>query len=88
MNSSDRSWWRHPPETAIDRYRNLAEKTRLRLGEPPSLPADPPQRGDRRCVNCRGSRPELAVKNGDPFCSTGCARTWYDQLAASPSISG
>jgi hypothetical protein len=47
MNSSDRSWWRHPPKIAIDRYRNLAEKTRLRLGEPPSLPApatstDPP----------------------------------------------
>jgi hypothetical protein len=82
MNPRDQGWWRTPPETAIEHYGKLAEKARLRLGERPSLLADPPQRGDGRCVNCRGSRPEIAVKNGDPFCSTGCACTWHDQLAS------
>jgi hypothetical protein len=62
MNPRDRGWWRRPPETAIEHYGKLAEKARLRLGERPSLLADPPQRGDGRCVNCRRSRPEIAVK--------------------------
>jgi hypothetical protein len=83
MNPRDRGWWSPPPETAISHYGKLAEEARLRLGERLSLPADPPQRGDGRCVNCRSSRPGIAVKNGDPFCSTGCERTWHDQLADS-----
>jgi hypothetical protein len=83
MNPRDRGWWSPPPETAISHYGKLAEEARLRLGERLSLPADPPQRGDGRCVNCRSRRPGIAVKNGDPFCSTGCARTWHDQLADS-----
>jgi hypothetical protein len=83
MNPRDRAWWRPPPGTAISHYGKLAEEARFRLGERRSLPADPPQRGDGRCVNCRRSRPSFAVKNGDPFCSTRCARTWHDQLADS-----
>jgi hypothetical protein len=81
MNPRDRGGWKPPPDTAIDRYGKLAEEARLRLGEGPSLLADPPRRGDGCCVNCRRGRPEVAVKHGDPFCSTGCARTWHDQLA-------
>ena len=88
MNPRDHSWWKPPPETTSEHYGKLAERARLRLAEPPSLLADPPRRGDRRCVNCRSCLPEIAVKNGDPFCSTECARTWHDQLAASPSIGG
>lgn len=52
---------------------------------PSPLRADPPERRDGRCVNCRGSRPEVAAKNGDPFCSTLCARAWHDQLTGKPS---
>jgi hypothetical protein len=59
----------------------------MRLNEQPALPADPPQRKDGRCVSCRGSRPEVAVKNGDPFCSTSCARAWHGQIEDSPSTS-
>jgi hypothetical protein len=51
--------------------------------------ADPSRRRDGRCSGCGGERPEVAVKNGDPFCSTGCARGWHDQLAnPSPSTGG
>jgi hypothetical protein len=81
MNSRDRSWWKPPPETMIQHYGKLAEEARLRLGERPSLLADPPRRGDGRCVNCRRGRSEIAVKDGDPFCSTECAHTWHDPLA-------
>jgi hypothetical protein len=88
MRPRDRSWWNHPPETAINRYGKLAEETRMRLGEHASLSVDPPQRRDGRCASCRDSRPEIAVRNGDPFCSTRCARFWHDQLAGSPSIGG
>jgi hypothetical protein len=89
MRPRDGSWWDQPPEAAIkNRYGNLAEDTRMRLGDQPSLRADPPHRRDGRCVNCHTSRPEIAVKNGDPFCSTHCARIWHDQIAESPSSGG
>jgi hypothetical protein len=82
MNPRDRGWWRRPPETAIEHYGKLAEKARLRLGERPSLLADPPQRGDGRCVNLPQKPPRDRSQNGDPFCSTRCACTWHDQLAS------
>lgn len=84
----DHSWWSPPPETAISHVGKLAEKARMRLEEQPSIRADPRGRRDGRCVSCRSSRSEVAVKNGDPFCSTACARDWHRQLAASPSTSG
>jgi hypothetical protein len=77
---SDRGRWNPPPETGADRLSSLAETARLRLGEHPWIRADPPDRKDGRCAHCRGERPEVAVKNGDPFCSTACARGWHDQL--------
>jgi hypothetical protein len=88
MNPRDHSWWKPPAETKSEHYGKLAERARLRLSEQPSLRADPPRRADGRCVNCRRDRPVIAVKDGDPFCSNECARTWHDQLAASPSIGG
>jgi hypothetical protein len=86
MNPRDRVWWRPSPETAIDHYGRLAEEARIRLRERPALLVDPSRRRDGRCVICRSSRPEFAVKHGDPFCSTRCARIWHDQLADSSSI--
>jgi hypothetical protein len=54
-----------------------------------SIRADPSRRRDGRCSGCGGERPEVAVKNGDPFCSTSCARGWHNQLAnPSPSTGG
>jgi hypothetical protein len=54
-----------------------------------SIRADPPPRRDGHCPCCGSERPDVAVKNGDPFCSTGCARGWHDQLAnPSPSTGG
>jgi hypothetical protein len=88
MNPRDRGWWSAPPDTSISRYGNLAEETRVRLGGQRSLRADPAQRRDGCCANCRGDRPEVAVKNGDPFCSTGCARAWHEHTADSPSAGG
>jgi len=38
---------------------------------------DPEPRRDGKCVVCRGERPERAIKEGDPFCKTECARAWY-----------
>lgn len=43
--------------------------------------ADPSPRRDGRCPCCGSERPDVAVENGDSFCSTGCARGWHDQLA-------
>jgi hypothetical protein len=59
------------------------------LGNQRPIRADPSGRRDGRCSCCGGERPEVAVKNGDPFCSTGCARRWHDQLGSpSPSTGG
>jgi hypothetical protein len=89
MSPKGRSeWWLPAPKAATDRYRDLAETTRLRMGLQSPLRADPRERKDGCCVNCRGSRPEVAIKSADPFCSTRCARTWHDQLTESPSTGG
>jgi hypothetical protein len=85
MNQPGRGRWNAPPDTSVNRLGNLAEETRLRLGGQGSFQSDPPLRRDGCCANCRSSRPEVAVKNGDPFCSTGCARTWHSQSAGSPT---
>jgi len=72
----------HPPpslDKETDRLTTLAEQTRLRLGQQPQIGIDPSRRKDGRCAQCRGERPEVAVKNQDPFCSTTCARDWHDQ---------
>lgn len=39
-----------------------------------------------RCTCCGSERPEVAAKNGDPFCSTACARGWHGQVG-NPSSS-
>src|SRR5262249_52494882 len=89
MRPRDGSWWNEPPDAAIkNHHAKLAQDTRMRLGEQPSVRNDPPQRRDGYCVNCGSSRPEIAIKNGDPFCSTQCARDWHDQLVDSPSSGG
>jgi hypothetical protein len=76
----DHGWWTPPPESPINHYAMLAERARRRLGEQPSMQADPPQGADGRCAECGAPRPEVAIKNADPFCSTPCARSWHDQL--------
>lgn len=38
---------------------------------------DPPTRADGFCYVCRGTRPAIALKHDDPFCSGGCARLHY-----------
>ena len=58
------------------------------LANQPPIRPDPSRRRDGRCSSCGNERPEVAVKNGDPFCSTGCARGWHNQLASSPSTGG
>src|SRR4029453_2176725 len=73
----DHGWWTPPP---INHVAKLADRTRERLGEQTSLPADPPQRDEGRFAEWGAPRPEVAVKNGDPLCSTPCARSWHDQL--------
>jgi hypothetical protein len=87
LQSHGRGQW-HPspsPDKEADRLTTLAESTRMRLGhQQPQIRSDPPDRDDGRCVNCRGERPEIAVRNHDPFCSTVCARGWHDQTADSP----
>lgn len=42
---------------------------------------DPPTSGDGGCYVCQRKRPVVAVKHGDPFCSTECARVWHSKLA-------
>jgi len=84
---SDRDW-STPADEAKAHSARLAEETRQRIGGQPALPDNPPQRRDGSCVSCGGDRSEIAVKNGDPFCSTGCAKDWHGQLADSPSTSG
>jgi hypothetical protein len=89
---NQRGRWHPPPssdkaEKEVDRLTTLAEMTRMRLGQQQQqqqLRTDPPDRKDGRCVQCRGERPEIAVKNGDPFCSTACARDWHDRALGSP----
>ena len=56
------------------------------LGHQRPIRADPSPRRDGRCPCCGSERPDVAVKNGDPFCSTGCARGWHDQLATPEPI--
>ncbi len=46
----------------------------------PPLKANPPVQSDGRCVCCGGARPEVALRSGDPFCSSKCAREWHNQL--------
>ena len=57
----------------------------MRLDKQPPIRTDPPQRKDGRCTECGEDRPDVAVKNGDPFCSSVCARIWHDQLVDSPT---
>jgi hypothetical protein len=38
---------------------------------------EPRVRKDGRCLACGEERPPVAVGNGDPFCSTACARTYH-----------
>ncbi len=49
------------------------------------VPVDPPVRSDGRCTMCGGLRFHrpmkalyMAALAGDPFCSTECARAWWD----------
>lgn len=30
-----------------------------------------------KCKVCKADLPEIAIKNNDPFCSTGCAKQFY-----------
>lgn len=38
---------------------------------------DPPLRSDGGCAVCEKPRPEIAVKNLDPFCSAVCCRAYH-----------
>jgi hypothetical protein len=87
---NERGRWHPPPspdkaDKEVDRLSALAVTTRMRLGQQqPQVRTDPPDRKDGRCVQCRGERPEIAVKNQDPFCSTACARDWHDLTDLAP----
>jgi hypothetical protein len=61
--------------------------SRARVDQRSSPRADPATRRDGRCPCCGRERPEVAVKNDDPFCSTGCARSWHEVASSSPSTS-
>ena len=54
-----------------------------RLTSVPMAPmrGDPPIREDGRCFKCNKPRPKVAERNFDPFCSTECARWWWEQPA-------
>jgi hypothetical protein len=39
---------------------------------------DPKPLKGGRCASCGGALPPTSVTHGDPFCSTGCARIWFD----------
>lgn len=41
------------------------------------LVADPPARRGGRCATCGQPLPDLAVKAGDPFCTTDCCRRYH-----------
>jgi hypothetical protein len=69
-----------------DRALRETGESSIEVGRAASLLADPPG-GDGRCTNCRSDRPEIAVKDGDPFCSNECARTRHDQLQQSAAES-
>jgi hypothetical protein len=45
------------------------------------LPSNPKLPGDGRCYVCAGLRPEVAVKELDPFCSTECAKVFHAKTA-------
>jgi hypothetical protein len=38
---------------------------------------DPPIRDDGRCCICGRAQPPAALRDGDPFCATECARAWH-----------
>jgi hypothetical protein len=38
---------------------------------------EPAVRSDGKCYVCKSERPELAVKVGDPFCSSKCCQQHY-----------
>jgi hypothetical protein len=45
---------------------------------PPEIRKDDPEvRKDGKCQVCKGERPEVAVKNFDPFCSATCSRKYH-----------
>lgn len=51
-----------------------------------SVAYQPPRvRDDGTCAVCLKVRPEVAVKAGDPFCSTACARADYSGTSAPPA---
>lgn len=38
---------------------------------------DPKVRRDGMCYTCKGPRPEVAIKEHDPFCKSDCCREYY-----------
>jgi hypothetical protein len=67
------------------------ETTRVERGPPSSsrVPKkDPSMRKDGKCFVCQKPLPGVAVTHGDPFCSTLCARSFYElDVRASPTVS-
>lgn len=54
-----------------------AAPTNAKGVRPFRFPGDPVVPDWAACLHCEGVRPELAVRHGDPFCTTGCCRAWY-----------
>lgn len=49
-------------------------------------PKDPPMRKDKLCVVDSKPLPQIAVVNGDPFCSTACCRKWFELSESGVSV--
>lgn len=49
---------------------------------------DPPVPKSGKCAVCGHSRPELAVRHHDPFCSSKCCQEFYADLRAKEKVGG
>jgi hypothetical protein len=50
----------------------------MKMAAAEKKPTEPKQRKDGTCYVCRKELPVIALRMGDPFCSSSCCRSYYE----------